>query len=247
MSDFKILIVEDEPLYAANLEMLVEELGYTCTGVADNAEAALQKIGQQAPDLILMDINIVGQTDGIALAEQINRQQPVPVIFITSLQDDTTFNRAKAIRPYAFVSKPFSEADLQRTIELAVSRLSDTESEDENNTWSQDILFKNCFFIKVRQQLVKVPFEEILFLEVDKHYCTIVTADKKFIVRMSLKELLGKLPADLFLQTHRRYIVNASKIESFDLADSVVQVAGHSIALSRGYKTQVLEQLSYLL
>lgn len=249
MPDFKILIVEDEPLYAANLEMLVEELGYACAGVADNAEDALQKIGQQAPDLILMDINIVGQTDGIALAEQINQHDTVPIIFITSLRDDETYDRAKTIRPYAFVSKPFNQIDLQRTIELAVSRLSEHEPEQESvkDTWSQDILFKNCFFVKVRQQLVKVPFEEILFLEVDKHYCTIATGDKKFIVRMSLKELLGKLPADLFLQTHRRYIVNASKIESFDLADSVVQVAGHPIALSRGYRAQVLEQLSYLL
>ncbi|MEZ4931986.1 MAG: hypothetical protein R2788_07695 [Saprospiraceae bacterium] len=61
---------------------------------------------------------------------------------------------------------------------MAVSRLFESEQESVKDTWSQDILFKNCFFIKVRQQLVKVPFEEILFLEVDKHYCTIAAGDK---------------------------------------------------------------------
>ncbi len=247
MSKFKILIVEDEPLYASNLEMLVEELGYDCAGVADNAEDALHKVAKHAPDLILMDINIAGKTDGIALAEQINQKETVPIIFITSLRDDETYGRAKAIRPYAFVGKPFNEMDLQRTIELAVSRLSDSEDEGTSKTWSQDILFKNCFFIKVRQQLIKVPFEEILFIEVEKHYSTITTGNKNFVVRMSLNDLLQKLPSGKFLRTHRSYLVNASKIESFDLADSVVFVSGHSIALSRGYKNQVLEQLSYLL
>lgn len=247
MPPFKILIVEDEPLYASNLEMLVEQLGYVCAGVADNAGDALQKVGQHAPDLILMDINIAGQTDGITLAEQINRQAPVPVIFITSLRDDHTYERAKAIRPYAFVGKPFNEIDLQRTIELAVSRLLETEVEAPEKTWPQDLVFKDCFFIKVRQQLVKVPFGEILFIEVDKHYCTLTTADKSYVVRMSMNELLQRLPVNQFLRTHRSYLVNAEKIDSFDLADSVVFVAGHSIALSRRYKNLVLEQLDYLL
>lgn len=246
MSSFKILIVEDEPLYASNLEMLVEELGYDCAGIADNATDALTLVADRSPDLILMDINIIGKTNGISLAEQINSKETTPIIFITSLRDDETYGRAKAIRPYAFVSKPFNQTDLQRTIELAVSRLSDIEREKEK-PWSQDILFKNCFFIKVRQQLVKVPFEEILFIEVEKHYCSVTTSNKKFVVRMSLSDLLKKLPDGKFLQTHRSCLVNASKIDAFDLADSVVHVAGHSIALSRGYKNKVLEQLSYLL
>ncbi|MEO0898292.1 MAG: LytTR family transcriptional regulator DNA-binding domain-containing protein [Bacteroidota bacterium] len=246
MTAFRILIVEDEALYAGNLEMLVEELGYECLGVAASADQALKMIKKELPpDLVLMDINIKGEMDGISLAEKLNQKTDIPVIFISSLRDSETYGRAKAIRPYAFIGKPFDELTLQRTIELAVSRLAETKEEDDQS-WTSDLLLNGCFFIKVKQKLVKVRFEDILYIEVEKQYCSLFTEEQKFVVRISLSELLNKLPEDLFLRTHRNFIVQVQKIDSFDLGESVVYVAGQSVAMSRSYRSQIMERLSYL-
>ncbi|MFK7934682.1 MAG: LytR/AlgR family response regulator transcription factor [Saprospiraceae bacterium] len=244
MTNFKVLIIEDEPLYAANLEMLIEELGYECVGITDDVEKVLQMVEQSEPDLLLTDINLNGTVDGIMLAQRIHEKQNIPIIFITSLRDEETYERAKSIGPHAFIRKPFDEIDLQRTIELVVNRLQDATQKEAN--WSKDLIFKDCFFIKVRQSLVKIAFLDILYIEVENHHCVLHTLNKKFVVRMSLNDISKKLPPDLFLQTHRNYIVNARKIDSFDLADGVVLVAGKSIALSRGYKNRLLEWLEYL-
>ncbi|MEM6801914.1 MAG: LytTR family transcriptional regulator DNA-binding domain-containing protein [Bacteroidota bacterium] len=245
MSAFKILIVEDEALYAANLEMLIEELGYECLGIVESAAEALVKIKEELPDLVLMDINLKGGIDGISLAEKINQKQAVPVIFISSLRDEETYGRAKVIRPYAFIGKPFDELTLQRTIELAVSRLAEDKAEEEK-TWPTDLLLNGCFFIKVKQKLVKLSFKDILYIEVEKQYCSLFTKTQKYVVRISLNELLKKLPQEQFLRTHRNFIVQVSKIESFDLGESVVYVAGNAVAMSRGYRSQIMERLSYL-
>ena len=121
----KILIVEDEALYADQLEMLCEQLGYEVVGICDNAFSALDTFHRTQPDLSLLDINLDGEVDGIQLAGQISAKEPVPFIFISSLEDDATFQRAQATMPAAYMLKPFNNLQLQRSIELAVGRLQD--------------------------------------------------------------------------------------------------------------------------
>ncbi|MBK9487858.1 MAG: response regulator [Haliscomenobacter sp.] len=173
----KILIVEDEELYADKLEMLIEKLEYTHLGTVDNSTAALQLIRKNPPDLILMDIHIQGAHDGIELADLISKEFDIPIVFITSLQDDLTFNRAARTRPKQFITKPFNELQLQRSIELCVRNLPDQSAEEPE--WETDLLFKDHLFIKVRQKLEKVASNDILYAEADGRYCQIYTEEKK--------------------------------------------------------------------
>ncbi|MEL6988282.1 MAG: response regulator [Bacteroidota bacterium] len=125
----KVLIVEDEELYADQLEMLIDKLGYEHLSTVDNSKDALAAIDTVRPDLILMDVNIYGELNGIELSELIHRKFPIPIIFITSLQDDATFQQALATKPVDFLIKPFNKIQLQRSISVCVQKiLADNEA-----------------------------------------------------------------------------------------------------------------------
>lgn len=238
----KILIVEDEELYGDRLEMLVEKLEYELLGIVDNSDDALQLIEKTPPDLILMDIYIQGQYDGIELAARIRQDFDIPIIFITSLQDDLTFKRAARTNPIHFITKPFSDLQLQRSIELSIRSL----AEQAEAAWENDLVFKNHLFIKVRQKLEKIAIENIFFVEADGRYCQICMEEKKYLVRLSLQELSGMLPATSFIQVHRSYIVNAHKILNIDLQDSFVQLKQHQIPLSKRHRELLLKKLNWI-
>lgn len=238
----KILIVEDEELYADRLEMLVEKLEYELLGIVDNSTDALKIIEKTPPDFILMDIHIQGQYDGIELAAQVQQRFDIPIIFITSLQDDLTFNRAARTNPIHFLTKPFSDLQLQRTIELTIRNLAQPGEDD----WDNDLVFKNHLFIKVRQKLEKIAIADILFVEADGRYCQICTEGKKFLVRLSLQDLSGLLPASSFIQVHRSYVVNASKILNIDLQDSLIQINQHQVPLSKRHRELLLKKINWI-
>ncbi len=125
----------------------------------------------QQPDLILMDINIRGSHDGIELADIIHKSNPIPVIFITSLKDDETLNRANQTQPISFLIKPFNQTQLQRIIEITVRKLSEGKTgNSKNEEWENDFLFQEHFYVKTRQKLEKIAIENVLYLESDKHH-----------------------------------------------------------------------------
>ncbi len=252
---FKVLIIEDEALFADQLEMLIDKLGYELLGITDNSTAALQLMEVQVPDLILMDIHIRGKHDGIELADLIHQQKFIPIIFITSMQDDLTFARASRTNPVNFLLKPFNDIQLQRSIELTVQQLNQqtTSSESDKTTnkqteaeWENDFLFADHFFIKTRQQLEKLAVNDVIYLEADGHYCRVHTHSKKFLVRMSMVELLKRLPAKDFVQTHRSYLVNINKVESVDLKENEVILAKHRIPLSKRNRDPFLKKLDWI-
>ncbi len=118
----KILIVEDESIVAMSLRRHLERLGFIVTDIADNCEDALQMAADTPPDLIMMDIIIQGDRDGIETARALRAVQDVPIVFLTAHSDDSTLNRAKQTLPYGYLVKPFEERELKTTIELAIYR-----------------------------------------------------------------------------------------------------------------------------
>ncbi len=241
----KILIVEDELLYSVRLEMLIDKLGYHHLSTVDNSVDALAVIKKELPDLILMDVHIQGEYDGIELADMICKEYTIPVIFITSFQDDLTFKRASRVNPIQFLLKPFDNMQLQRSIEVSVQKLRQNPT-GKSEEWENDFLFQEHFFIKTRQRLDKVAVKDVLYLEADGHYCTVYTNEKKFLIRMSMSELNKRLPEQLFFQIHRSHLVNVDKVDSVDLQDSVVIVGDKHLPLSRRNKEEFLKKLDWI-
>ena len=118
----KILIVEDEGIVAFNLEQRLRHMGYEVTGLAESGAQGLSLLQSERPDLVLMDIHLKGDMDGIELASIMGSQHGLPIIYLTAYSEDTTLERAKQTRPYGYLIKPFSERELHATIQMALER-----------------------------------------------------------------------------------------------------------------------------
>jgi PAS domain S-box-containing protein len=118
----RVLVVEDEALIALDLEVRLERLGYRVVGTADEADAACELALREEPDVVLMDIRLRGERDGIDAAEMLRAHSGVPVVFLTSHADDATIAATERASPYGYVLKPFDERTLVATIETALRR-----------------------------------------------------------------------------------------------------------------------------
>jgi CheY-like chemotaxis protein len=120
MSQTKILIVEDEKIVALGIKKMLKNLGYIVPSIASSGEEAISKAEITFPDLILMDIMLKGDMDGVEAADKIRKSFDVPVVFLTAYSDDKILERAKRTKPYGYIIKPFEENSLHTTIELAL-------------------------------------------------------------------------------------------------------------------------------
>lgn len=118
----KILIAEDELIVAENIARHLRQQGYEVVAIVDSGEAAISEVLQLHPDLILMDIMLQGEIDGVQAMEAISAHRHIPVIYMTAYADDETLNRAKVTEPYGYLVKPFKPHDLRTSIEVALQK-----------------------------------------------------------------------------------------------------------------------------
>ncbi|MCX6620977.1 MAG: response regulator, partial [Acidobacteria bacterium] len=116
----RVLIVEDEALIALDLKSRLECAGYSVVGVADSMEEALALVEKKSPDIVLMDIRIRGEHDGIETAARIRRCYDIPVIFVTAYADRETLERAKLTEPFGYIMKPVVNVDFQAQVETVL-------------------------------------------------------------------------------------------------------------------------------
>ena len=120
MSLTNILVVEDEVIVAKNIQDKLEKLGYSVKATVTSGEEAVKKTEEMQPDLILMDIKLEGDMDGIETTKQIRKNFDIPIVYLTAFADDETLNRVKLTEPYGYIIKPFNERELQSNIEIAL-------------------------------------------------------------------------------------------------------------------------------
>src|SRR5664279_6566958 len=121
MSVLKIGIVEDELVIARTIVSTLDELGYSHGGPAINYTEAMEMLVNDKPDLLLLDIQLSGRKDGIDVAQKINELYQLPFIFLTANSDAETIDRAKKVKPHAYIVKPFTKEELFAAIEIAFS------------------------------------------------------------------------------------------------------------------------------
>jgi diguanylate cyclase (GGDEF)-like protein len=117
-----VMIVEDERIFARDLQQQLRSLGYDSSASAASGEEAIALARQRKPDVVLMDVRIKGTMDGVATAERIRAMHDVPVIFLTAHADDSTLGRARSSGPHGYLLKPIKPAELKTTIEIAIAK-----------------------------------------------------------------------------------------------------------------------------
>ncbi len=122
MTPAQILIVEDDGIIAHHLQQVLRRLGYSVPRLASSGPEAVACAAQNDPDIILMDIVLDGEMDGIQTAEHIRELKNIPIIFLTAYSDDAVLQRARVTDPFGYVLKPFEERNLHATIEMALQR-----------------------------------------------------------------------------------------------------------------------------
>ena len=135
MEKAKILVVEDQNIVALNIKNKLKNLGYTLLDTAATGEEAIRKAELMNADIVLMDIKLKGDLDGIEAAREIKNRLGIPVLYLTAFTDDETFNRAKITEPAGYISKPFREEDLHSNIEMALHK---HRAEKKESKWVDD-------------------------------------------------------------------------------------------------------------
>lgn len=245
----KILVVEDEALFLDTVLIILEEMGYAEVFSADSSHRALELFVAVKPDLVLMDIKIKGKKDGVEVAETITQsERAVPIIFMTSLGDEKTFDRAKKTNPINYLIKPFEDDDLRRSIELAIYKYYQATWDSELFTsWQTDILARDSLFVKQGKVLKKIAIKNIIYIRAADKYIELLLDNQKMLARLSLNELSEKLPSDMFVRTSRKLILNVGYIRDIDLTNNRITLKNEEeVTISRHYKETILKRLNII-
>ncbi len=238
MDNIRVLIIEDTKTESDRLEKTLLENNFTVVGLATNLQDALKIFYKEKIDIVIADIFLNGNPDGIVFAETINTisNSSKPVVFLTSSTDKQIFERAKLTQPFSYLIKPFNELEILYAIETAVEKFykqDDVFFNEEEDT----VIGTEYLFIKKGKALKKVLISEIIYVEVEEKYCNIITEKEKFVILISLKKILELLGNDKFNRTHRNYIVNTAKIQEIVPADNLILLeGGYKATLSDNYK-----------
>jgi DNA-binding LytR/AlgR family response regulator len=243
MSKIKVGIVEDEMIIALGIAEALGELGYDTTDPANNYTEALEMIASEKPDILLLDIQLSGNKDGIDVAEKVNKDFRIPFIFLTANADIATVERAKSVSPHAYLVKPFRKNDLFTSIELCLHNFSRSRKDTLAKDTQEDgnYVIKDAVFIKQGQYFHKVNIDDILYLESDNNYVHVHTLKNKMLVRSSIQDYLDLLAARQFHRVHRSYAVNINQVQTINTEYLIINQT--QIPIAKGYRDQLLALL----
>jgi DNA-binding LytR/AlgR family response regulator len=251
MSVIKILVVEDEVIIAEDLATSLEASGYVITACVDNGKDALRSAAENPPDLVFMDINIAGDMDGIQTAAKLKEIGNSMVIFVTNLFDNKTIERANVVKPANYLVKPFTEAQINASIQNALyntseDRLPGIKEEVREEKETAIPVIRDDFFIKVSGDTFKrYHISEFLYIEAARSYCYIhLESGEKIVKSTSMGDMALKLVHAHLMRVSRSFIVNISKIDA--VKGNLVIIRGKEITVSKEYMDAFRQSLNMI-
>ncbi|MCB0480677.1 MAG: response regulator transcription factor [Flavobacteriales bacterium] len=217
-----ILIVEDELVIAYALKELLQEMQFTNLTIASNSTKAEILMEEHYFGLALLDINLGKNEEGIELSKKA-QDMGIPFIFITSYTDKKKLDLALSYSPTAYLVKPVSEVNLYTAVKIALN-LGDEKQ-------------RNILKIRNGGEDLRIQIDKILYIQADNNYVNIVTEKRKHLLRISISSIKEQLDENIFIQTHRSYLVNIQKVES--ICASSIKIDQMNIPISRSFKNDV--------
>jgi len=250
MGKINVLVVEDESIVSKDIQYSLKKLGYNVVGVAATGHKAIELCGEKLPDIILMDIMLKGDINGIEASTRIKEVYNIPVIFLTAYADENTLSKAKVTEPYAYIIKPFKEIDLHTSIEMAFYK----HSKELEILKERDMLYsivenkenKEFIFVKSKSRLIKLNTKDIFFIEALKDYVVINTLNKRYTIHSTMKDIERKMQQDFFLRVHRSYIVRLDKIAQIEQPNLILEENNKIIPIGGSYKEELIKRINLI-
>jgi DNA-binding LytR/AlgR family response regulator len=234
-------IVEDNPVVGKAIFHTASQLGYSPIEAVSNYDDAIIMIKEEKPDLVIIDIQINGDKDGIELAQTIKAENQIPYIFLTSDTEKETLERVKRLNPPAYLLKPFTREDLFASIEICVHNF---YYKKKKASIKQPQPLNESVFLRVDQSIQKVEIAEIIYLESDNNHLNLFTATSRYELRNSLHGFIRSANSNKFVRIHKKYVVNTDKITK--ISSDNIELSTINLPLSRSYREQLLSQLNIL-
>ncbi|MFD1553040.1 DNA-binding response regulator [Putridiphycobacter roseus] len=251
MLEINVLVVEDESIVSKDIQHSLKKLGYSIIGAAASGEKAYELAITLNPDIILMDIMLKGEMNGIETVEKIRAEKDIPIIYLTAYADKSTLEKAKITEPHGYIIKPFKDVDLHTTIEMALYKFSKEKQVKEERDLFYSLIenkepSSEFIFVKSKSKLVKIKNSDIFYIEALKDYVALNTIDNRYTVHTSMKDLASKLPSDQFIRVHRSYIVRIDKIVAIEYPNLLLENENKRIPIGGFYKDELMNSLNLI-
>jgi DNA-binding LytR/AlgR family response regulator len=245
-SDISILIIEDEEIWAENITDYLNQFGFNIVACVDNVEDALPAISANNFDIALLDINLNGKNSGIALGKIISQTVKKPFIFITGSVHDGIIEQTASVMPSAFLTKPVNPTSLFISIQSAIHHFYSDQSSIAAKSQQTD---QNTFFVKVGNKYVKIDWQNVVYLQTEGNYTSIMTVDgNRYMIKSSMQKTLQYIiPEGLksnFVQVNRAEVLNVKYID--EIKGDEAKTSHKSFTISDVYLKNLRQQLNII-
>jgi len=248
MSKTNVLVVEDESIVSKDIQHSLKKLGYNVVGAASTGERAIELALETKPDIVLMDIMLKGEMNGIEAADEIRSKINIPVIYLTAYADEGTLSRAKVTEPYGYIIKPFKEIDIHTSIEMAIYK----HKKEREIRKERDMLYslvenkdnRDFIFVKSNSRLIKLKNEDIYFVEALKDYVVINALNTRYTIHSTMKDIESKLPKEDFIRVHRSFIVRLDKIAAIEQPNLILENDKKVIPIGGSYRDELNSRIN---
>jgi len=223
----KVYIVEDVSIIRLMLEQSMIENGFDVVGSSPSAELAWDEIISLKVDLVLLDIHLIGEKNGIWLGSKINKELQIPFIYITANQDQHSSTEILETNPVGFIIKPINHLQLITTARIALKM---NENVQKKQVLIQDGLKSINLFV-----------DDIFYIQSDGNYLHIFLETTHFLIRSTMDAFLEKLNSEAFVRIHQRFTINCNK--PFEFVNDNVMIKDTTLNVSAKYKKELKQKL----
>ena len=269
MNALKILIVENEILVSKELTSYLVHQKYQVSGAARTGEQALELVKEENPDIIIMDIDLDGELDGIQTATIIHETLIIPIIYLTDIKDEQTFNRASETLPATFLTKPFKNLDVRNAIEMAMRTLSsllEKQAKDINISFELDLkgqkkdvnefyTLDDRVFIKNEEGAYeRIKLDEIVYIQAEGQWLTINSIYGERKIKLGLSRFLELVKDCPIFRIHKKTALNAKYVDILSKSEVKVEYRNglnkliqESFPIGSTYKDDVLNNFRVMI
>ena len=215
----KVLIVDDEVFISEQLNIILEDLGYEVSEIAFSTQSAIDSLNTNPPDIAILDIKMHGENQGFEIAKYIKENMDIPFVFLTSFSDKATVSEASELSPDGYLLKPFNEADIFSTLNVALTRSAN----------------KNPYFtIKIGHEVHKVNVKDLLWIKSSDKYIEIQTKTRSYLKRDGIDSFIMDNDLPGIIRVHRSYAVKIENVTS--VKASTLLINEYEIPISKTYE-----------